>query len=268
MRMLFFTPETNETTSFSEFKTDRTNDRNDETPNLPTREVAHLSFDDGRLEDVPLFTREPVFDCTLGYWNADTLRAEQKPDVTLSYAHSNTVSKIHDAALRLEVETLLRLGVLAPVNYPELGATTFKLPKKDGTMRVITVFHHLNERLCSQKALNDHIFNPLLKLESLLYATPMFSPPNSCLGLRTSPRVYVLSSSIVARLGSHEMLPVDSCTRTIDILRFLKLLPTNLHTRGDNYLKNPELRRDGLRSAALSSTTTALSLRKEVGSTA
>ena len=84
---------------------------------------------------------------------------ELKEGVKLYHGRSYPILKIHEQAFRLEVERLVKNGVLKRVNRSTWGAPTFIIPKSDKTIWFISDFRELN------KCINRQSF-PLLKSKS------------------------------------------------------------------------------------------------------
>ena len=67
----------------------------------------------------------------LGFWNHEEYDIELQPGVKPYHARAHPIPKIHEQALRTEVERLCSIGVLRnKVNRSEWAAPTFIIPKK------------------------------------------------------------------------------------------------------------------------------------------
>ena len=73
----------------------------------------------------------------------------------------------------MEVERLCKVGVLKKVNRSEWAAPTFIIPKKDNTVRFISDFRELNQRIRRKPYPIPKIQDLLLKLEGFQYATSL-----------------------------------------------------------------------------------------------
>ena len=120
-----------------------------------------------------LTKHETLFDGTLGTWKDELYDIELKPDAKPYHARSFPIPRVHEATLRHEVDRLVELGVLKRVNRSEWAAPTFIIPKKDGTVRFISDFRQLNERIRRKPYPIPKIQDLLLKLEGFQYATSL-----------------------------------------------------------------------------------------------
>ncbi len=88
-----------------------------------------------------------MFDGTLGLWKDELVKIELKEGATPYHARSYTVPKAYEQTLRLEVERLVKIGVLKRVNRSKWASPNFIIPKKDKAVRFITDFRELNKRI-------------------------------------------------------------------------------------------------------------------------
>ena len=116
---------------------------------------------------------EHVFDGTLGTWSGSPVDIELLPDAKPYHARSFPVPKCHYETLKIEVERLVKLGVLRKVNRSEWAAPTFLIPKKDGTVRFISDFRELNKRIKRKPYPIPNIQDLLMNLEGFQYATSL-----------------------------------------------------------------------------------------------
>ena len=73
----------------------------------------------------------------------------------------------------MEVDRLVKAGILRKVNRSEWAAPTFIIPKKDKTVRFITNFRELNKRILRKPYPILKIQDLLLKLEGFQYGTSL-----------------------------------------------------------------------------------------------
>ena len=136
-------------------------------------EMDHLdTTQKGNLLDL-LQKYESLFDGTLGKWTGTEYHIELKPGAEPYHSRAFPVPRVHEPTLRLEVNRLVKEGVLRKVNHSEWGAPTFIIPKKDGTVRFISDFRELNKRIKRKPYPIPKIQDMLLKLEGFQYATSL-----------------------------------------------------------------------------------------------
>ena len=114
-----------------------------------------------------------LFDGTLGSWKGEEYNIELKPGAMPYHARAYPIPKVHEATLRIEVERLVRIGVLKKINRSEWAAPTFIIPKKDGSVRFISDFRQLNTRIKRKPFPIPKIQDLLLKLEGFQHATSL-----------------------------------------------------------------------------------------------
>ena len=73
----------------------------------------------------------------------------------------------------MEVDRLVKAGILRKVNRSEWAAPTFIIPKKDKTVRFITNFRELNKRILRKPYPIPKIQDLLLKLEGFQNGTSL-----------------------------------------------------------------------------------------------
>jgi hypothetical protein len=88
---------------------------------------------------------EDLFDGTLGKWNTDPIDIETKPDHKPSSARYYPVPKINKATFKKELQRLVEIGVLTPVQQSEYGTPVFIISKKEGTVRFLTDYRRINQ---------------------------------------------------------------------------------------------------------------------------
>ena len=114
-----------------------------------------------------------LFDGSLGQWKDTYYDIELQPGAQPYHARAFPIPRIHEKALRLEVERLIKEGVLKKINRSEWAAPTFIIPKKDGTVRFISDFRELNKRIKRKPFPIPKIQEMLLKLEGFQYGTSL-----------------------------------------------------------------------------------------------
>ena len=88
-----------------------------------------------------------LFDGTLGDFQTEPVSLELKPGFKPYHGKPYPIPKKHDKAFRKEVERLVKIGVLRRQDESEWGSPAFIIPKKDQTIRFLTDFRKVNEKL-------------------------------------------------------------------------------------------------------------------------
>ena len=78
--------------------------------------------------------------------------------------------KIHEHTLKVELDRLVKLGVLTQINNSEWATPMFIISKKDATVRFISDFSGLNKHLNHDPFLIPKTKDLLLKLEGFQHA--------------------------------------------------------------------------------------------------
>ena len=114
-----------------------------------------------------------MFDDTLGYWDTDTVGLELNPDYKLFNCKYYTVPKINKDKFHKDLELLVKMGVLTPVQQSQYGTPLIIIPKKEGTVRFITYYFRINRKLVINMYPLPRIGETMHKLEGLHYATTL-----------------------------------------------------------------------------------------------
>ena len=77
---------------------------------------------------------------------AKSVELELKEDEKPFHARPYPVPKSLELKIKLEIDRLIKAGVLKKINHSQWGAPNFVIPKKDETIRFITDFRELNKR--------------------------------------------------------------------------------------------------------------------------
>ena len=80
-----------------------------------------------------------MFDGMLGKYTGSDYMIELKEDGKTLH-----IPKIHKPTLKIEIDRLIRIGVLKNINNSQWAAPTFIIPKKNGSVRLISDFRKLN----------------------------------------------------------------------------------------------------------------------------
>ena len=84
---------------------------------------------------------------TLGNYTSTEYKIEHLEGVQPYHAKPFPIPKVHEEALKTEVNRLINIAVLKRENNSEWAAPTFTLPKKNGTVRFISDFRELDKRM-------------------------------------------------------------------------------------------------------------------------
>jgi hypothetical protein len=126
-----------------------------------------------------LFDHEELFDGTLGDWNRPPVSIEMREGAKPYHGRSYPIAQIHKAALMKEINRLEGIGVLVlkRQSSSQWASPTFIIPKKDMTVRTITItiidFRELNKRIVRRPYPIPKISTTLQELEGFTYATAL-----------------------------------------------------------------------------------------------
>ena len=90
---------------------------------------------------------EEYFYGLLGDWATEPVDLELKPDSEPFNSRYYPVPRINKETFRRELKRLVEIGVLTPVQQSQHGTPVFIIPTKEGTVRFITDYHRLNQKL-------------------------------------------------------------------------------------------------------------------------
>ena len=116
---------------------------------------------------------EELFDGSLGHWTGDPYHIELKPDAKPYHGRPYSVPKAYERTLKVELDRLVKIGVLKKVNRSEWAFPSFIIPKKDHTVRFINDLRELNKRIRRVPFPLPKIQDLLLKMEGFTYATAL-----------------------------------------------------------------------------------------------
>ena len=108
---------------------------------------------------------EVLFDGQLGRWKGNPHIIHLKDKATPYHGKPYKIPQVYEATLKLEVERLVKLGVLKKVNHSKWASPCFIIPKKDHTVRFLTDLRKLNKRIKRFPYPISNIQELLLKLE-------------------------------------------------------------------------------------------------------
>ena len=96
-----------------------------------------------------------------------------KPNAEPYHGKPFPVPRIHELTFKQELDQLGYLKVIKKVNRSQWGAPTFRIPKKDSTVRFISDNRELNKRILRQPYPIPKIQDLLLRLEGFRYGTTL-----------------------------------------------------------------------------------------------
>ena len=114
-----------------------------------------------------------LFDGTLGEWNTTPVNLVLKAGSEAFQLKPFDVPRIHLDTLKKEIKRLCRIGVLRRVAVAEYASPSFIIPKKNGTVRVVSDFRVLNSLLKTVTFPIPKIQDLLNDLGGFTYATSL-----------------------------------------------------------------------------------------------
>jgi hypothetical protein len=141
--------------------------------NQAVNDMDHLSSVQKQQLKALLFKYEHLFDGTLGHWDTEPVDFELKEGAKPYHAKAYPIPHIHEQTLRKEIDRLVKLGVLKKCSDSEWASPTFIIPKKNGTVRVVSDFRKLNSLLKRKPFPIPKIQDVLQKLGGFTFATSL-----------------------------------------------------------------------------------------------
>ena len=126
-----------------------------------------------------LIQHEELFDGTLGDWQDELVSFELKPDAKPYHGRPFPIPRVHRDTVKREVERLVEIGVLKPIQESEWAFPSFIIPKKSkdpgkpGTVRFLSDLRELNKRIIRKPYPLPKISTVLQELEGFQYATAL-----------------------------------------------------------------------------------------------
>jgi len=137
------------------------------------RNIPHLTEDQKNQVRSMLYRYESLFEGKLGLWDTPPITLELEKGAVPFHARAYPIPHIHEATVRKEVERLCKEGVLEKDSNTEWAAPTFIIPKKEGTVRLVTDFRQLNKALIRKPFPIPNIQDILQKIGGFTYATAL-----------------------------------------------------------------------------------------------
>eukprot|EP00985_Skeletonema_marinoi_P022223 scaffold14096_cov126-Skeletonema_marinoi.AAC.1 len=85
--------------------------------------------------------------------------------------HPFPVPRIHRETIKKEIKRLCDIGVLEPVEQSEWASPSFVIPNKDGSVRFLTDFRKLNERILRKPYPLPKISDTLQQIDGFTFAS-------------------------------------------------------------------------------------------------
>jgi hypothetical protein len=114
-----------------------------------------------------------LFDGTLGDWNRPPVSIKLKEGAKPYHARPYPIAQIHKATLIKEINRLVSIGLMKRQSSLQWASPTFIIPKKDTTVRTISDFRELNNRIVRRPFPIPKISTTLQELEGFTYATAL-----------------------------------------------------------------------------------------------
>ena len=137
------------------------------------RNAIHLNPRQREMLYTLLITYKDIFDVDLGEWKTDPVDLELKEGAEPHSQQHYPIPRIHRDVFKKYLDRLVKLGVLERTNESEWGSPTFIIPKKDGTVRFISDFRRLNQKIKKKQYPLPRISDTLQQLEPYIYATSL-----------------------------------------------------------------------------------------------
>ena len=138
--------------------------------NAALQTCRHLTEDEKSQLHALLCKYEHLFDSTLGTWNNEPYNIELKEGAKPYHSRPFPVPKIHEPTLKVDLDRLVKLGVLKQINDSKWATPTFIISKKDATVRFISDFRELHKCIKCKPFPIPKIQDLLLKLEGFQQA--------------------------------------------------------------------------------------------------
>ena len=117
---------------------------------------------------------EDLFDGTLVDWDTDPVELELKKGSKPFNSKYYPVPRINKETFPKELKCLVKIRVLYLVQHSQYGTPVFITPKKEVTVRFITDYNRLNQKLARNPYLLTRIVETIQQLEGFQHATSLY----------------------------------------------------------------------------------------------
>ena len=114
-----------------------------------------------------------MFDGTLGDWDTESVDLDLNPDFKMFNNKYYPVPRIYKENFFKELNRLVKMGVLTPVQHSQYGTPIFIITNEGGTVRFITDYHRLEHKLAIKPNTLLKIGKNLQQLEGFQYVTAL-----------------------------------------------------------------------------------------------
>ena len=108
-----------------------------------------------------------LFGGNLGYWATEPVYLELNPYSKTFNSIYYTVPRINKETSHKDLNRLVEIGVLNPVQWSQYSTPIFIIPKKEGNVRFITDYRRINQQLTKNPYPLTKIGKTMQKLEGL-----------------------------------------------------------------------------------------------------
>ena len=116
---------------------------------------------------------EGLFDGTLGDWATKLVDLELNPGSKPFNSRYYLVPIINKETFRKYLKRLVEIVVITPVHHTQYGTPVFIISKKEGTLRFITDYRRINQKLVRKPYHLPRIGETMQQLEGFQYATAL-----------------------------------------------------------------------------------------------
>ena len=117
---------------------------------------------------------EDLFDFTLVEWDTEPTDLDLNPGSKPFNSKYYQVPRIYKETFCKEIKRLVKIGMLTTVQQSQYGTPVFIIPKKERTVRFITEYLRLNQKLVRNPYPITRIGETMQQLEGFQYVTALY----------------------------------------------------------------------------------------------